>query len=302
VISPLALVGPTASGKTEVAVRLAEAAGAEIVCIDSMTVYRGMDVGTAKPTEEQRDRVPHHLLDLVDPAHPFSVAEFQSAARAAIDDIAAREAIPLLVGGSGLYFRALVDDLEFPPTDPTVRARLQAEDPEELRVRLKELDPEAAVFIDPANVRRVVRALEVIELTGRPFSSFRSAWMRYESRYDLRVAGIEVSPDALRPRIEARVRSQIEAGLLDEVRGLLTRGYRNWLTSTQAIPYRQAVAHVDGAATFEEFLEEAVRTNRRLARRQMAWFRRDPRVRWFDGTDIPGVEPSIRAYLFDESR
>jgi tRNA dimethylallyltransferase len=302
VTSSLALVGPTASGKTELAVRLAEQTGAEILCIDSMTVYRAMDVGTAKPTLEQRGRVPHHLLDLTDPAHPFSVAEFQSAARTVIDDITARGAIPLLTGGSGLYFRAVVDELEFPPTNPALRARLQAEDPEELRVRLKELDPEAAAFIDPANIRRVVRALEVIELTGRQFSSFRSAWERYESRYALRVAGIKVSPDALRARIEARVQAQIGAGLFEEVHLLLALGYRGWLTSTQAIPYRQAVAHVDGAITLEEFVEQAARANRRLARRQMSWFRRDPRVRWFDGAELADAERAIRAYLFDGVR
>lgn len=297
----LALVGPTAAGKTAVAVGLAERGlggrAVEIVCVDSMTVYRGMDVGTAKPGPELRRRVPHHLLDIWDPAEPFSVAEFQHRARAAIHDVLARGATPLLVGGSGLYFRAVVDELEFPPTDPDVRAGLARADPDVLRARLKEADPDAAALIDPSNVRRVVRALEVIAITGRRFSDFRAGWNRFESRYPgLRVAGLSVSPDVLRARIELRADEMLARGLLDEVRGLLRRGYRESLTAAQAIAYREALAVIDGAMTEAEMREEVARATRRFARRQMGWFRRDPRVRWFDAEDLARAEAGIGAY------
>jgi tRNA dimethylallyltransferase len=175
----LALVGPTASGKSGIALGLAETFGCEIVCADSMTVYRGMDIGTAKPSRHDRARVPHHLLDVADPGDPFTVARYQRLARDAMSEIRSRERIPLVVGGSGLYFRAAVDDLDFPPTDTDVRSHLEEEDDETLAARLKREDPEAATFVDLANRRRVVRALEVIEITGKPFSSFRDAWGRY---------------------------------------------------------------------------------------------------------------------------
>ncbi|HYN37463.1 MAG TPA: tRNA (adenosine(37)-N6)-dimethylallyltransferase MiaA, partial [Actinomycetota bacterium] len=182
-----ALVGPTAVGKTSTSLDLAERLGAEIVSIDSMQIYRGMDIGTAKVSGSDRERVAHHLLDLFDPAREVSVAEFQSLARAAIADIAGRGRLPLLVGGSGLYFRAVVDDLEFPPREPSVRKSLEqeAEDlgPEALHSRLEEIDPKAALRMEPTNTRRIVRALEVIEITGRPFSD-NDSWERFRSRYD----------------------------------------------------------------------------------------------------------------------
>lgn len=290
-----ALVGPTASGKTGMALAIAPALGAEIVCVDSMTVYRGMDAGTAKPSSEERARVPHHLLDIADPGEPFSAAEFQRAARSAVAGIRARGRVPLLVGGSGLYLRAVADSLEFPPTDPAVRASLEREDPAALAGRLARLDPVAAGFIDPRNLRRVIRALEVVELTGRPFSSFRSAWERYEP--SLVAAGLRVPPEVLAGRIERRAREMLDLGLLDEVRALLARGYRDALTAPQAIGYREGVAHLDGALTREEMLEEIVRSTRRLARRQMSWFRRDPRVRWFDASDAEAAAGDIERHL-----
>ena len=292
-----ALVGPTASGKTTIALDLAERFGAEIVCVDSMTVYRGMDIGTAKPTPEQRARVPHHLLDVADPAETFTVARFQQLARAAIHDIRARGRVPLLAGGSGLYFRAAVDDLTFPPTDVAVRTRLDRRDIHELAVMLKEADETAATFIDLENRRRVVRALEVIEITGRPFSSFRDEWQR---RNPAIVAGIRVSTGELATRIEQRVRDMLEGGFLDEVRLLVDRGLRDALTASQAIAYGQAVAHLDGKITREELIAEAARATRRLARRQMSWFRRDPRMRWFEADDVPRATQQISAYYGEE--
>ena len=288
-----ALVGPTASGKTDVALSLAEELGAEIVCADSMTVYRGMDVGTAKPSAEARARVPHHLLDVADPGEEFSVARYQGLARAAISDVRERNAAQMVVGGSGLYFRAAVDNLDFPPTDATVRKRIETEDTESLAARLKREDPEAAAFVDLANRRRVVRALEVIELTGRPFSSFRDAWGRYTPAI---VAGLAPPLNTLDARIERRLKGMLDGGLLDEVRALIEDGHRDAVTSSQAIPYRQAVDLVEMRMTIDEFLEQAARATRRLARRQLSWFRRDPRIRWFDSDQSERVGAEVGAY------
>ena len=289
----LALVGPTASGKTNLAVSLAEVFGAEIVSADSMTVYRGMEIGTAKPSAEERARIAHHLLDVADPGERFSVARYQGLARAALSEIRARDALPLVVGGSGLYFRAAVDDLDFPPTDPSVRSRIETEDTESLAARLKREDSDAAEFVDLANRRRVVRALEVIELTGRRFSSFRDAWGRYTPAI---VAGLAPPLDELDVRIETRLKGMLDEGLLDEVRALIDGGHRDAVTSSQAIPYRQAVDLVENRMTTDEFLEQAARATRRLARRQLSWFRRDPRIRWFDAAQSERAGLEVRAY------
>ena len=298
----LALVGPTASGKTEAGILVAQALGAEILSIDSMLVYRGMDVGTAKPTAEQRSRVPHHLLDLVDPNEPFSVAAFQAAARSAADDVRRRGRPPLLVGGSGLYFRAVVDDLEFPGTEPAVRRELEREavavGAERLHHRLAGFDPAAAGKIEPANVRRTVRALEVASITGRPFSSFAGAWDDYAAGR-VRVAGIRLPGGTLRARIEGRVRTMLDAGWLEEVRRLLDAGFGGWLTATQAIGYVELALHLDGEVTLEAAVERIVARTRALARRQIAWFRRDPRIRWFDVGEegASAVADDVAAYL-----
>ena len=205
----LAVVGPTAAGKTELALVVAEELGAEVVSADAMLVYRGMDIGTAKPTPAERARVPHHVVDLVEPGEEFSVARFQPLARGAIADVLGRGRLPLLVGGSGLYFQAVVDDFVFPPTDQAVRARLEAEAAQvglpELYARLAAADPAAAARVQPGNLRRTVRALEVIELTGRPFSSFRAAMDNPVSRYRLTVLGLDPGSELLRARVAERV-------------------------------------------------------------------------------------------------
>ncbi|HEX2030389.1 MAG TPA: tRNA (adenosine(37)-N6)-dimethylallyltransferase MiaA [Actinomycetota bacterium] len=290
--APLALVGPTASGKTEASIELARRLGAEILVVDSMTVYRGMDVGTAKPTPQHRAAVPHHLLDVADPSEPFSVARFQALARHALGRVTARGRTALLVGGSGLYFRAAVDDLAFPGTDPAVRRRLEAEaaalGAEPLHARLSAVDPEAAARIGPPNVRRTVRALEVIGLTGRPFSSFASRWERFDPGA-VRAAGVRVEPSALARRIEERVRRMWADGLLEEVRALLDRGLGGFLTASKAIGYLEAGEHLAGHLTRREAEEATVRRTRALARRQVAWFRRDPRIRWFDADERGGA-------------
>jgi tRNA dimethylallyltransferase len=280
----LAIVGPTASGKSEAALAVAEALGAEIVSVDSMLVYRGMDVGTAKPSPAERARVPHHLIDVARPSEPFSVARYRELAEAAVRGIRARGHRVLLVGGSGLYFRAVVDRLEFPGTDPGTRSMLEAEaaalGPERLHRRLAELDPAAAARIEPRNVRRTVRALEVAAVTGRPFSAFQAAWDRYEPGR-VRAAGIEIPREVLAARIEARVRAMVAGGLLEEVRSLVAQGLGRWLTASQAIGYAEFARHLAGELTLEEAVASTVRRTRELARRQMVWFRRDPRIRWF---------------------
>ena len=290
----LAIVGPTASGKTEAGILAAEGLGAEIASVDSTTVYRGMDVGTAKPTAEQRARVPHHLLDVVEPSRPFTVAEYQRLAREAVDEISARGRHVLLVGGSGLYFRAIVDDLVFPPTDPGVRAGLEREavavGARTLHAQLAEIDPVAAERIEPDNVRRTVRALEVNEIAGRPFSSFAEAWERYPPAH-VRAAGIEIRRPMLAERIERRVRGQLDGGLLDEVEELVRRGLAGWLTASQAIGYAEFARHLDGTLSLEEAIARTVKRTKALARRQLAWFRRDPRIRWFPAGD-DGAAPA----------
>ncbi len=282
---PLALVGPTASGKTEASIALARRLGAEVMVIDSMTVYRGMNVGTAKPSPEERAGVPHHLVDVADPTEPFSVARFQTLAREAVAGIRARGRPALLVGGSGLYYRAVVDDLEFPGTDPAVRRALEAEaealGARALHRRLSAFDPEAAARMEPSNARRAIRALEVAALTGRPFSSFARAWDRYPGDR-VRAAGVTMPPDVLRARIEARVRRQLDQGLVDEVRALLGRGFGSFVTASQAIGYLEVAEHLAGRLTLDDAADRIVRRSRALARRQVAWFRRDPRIRWFE--------------------
>lgn len=298
----LALVGPTASGKTEAAIVVAEALGAEIVSVDSMVVYRGMDIGTAKPTPVQRNRVPHHLIDVAEPSQPFSVARHQALGRDALASVEARGRPALLAGGSGLYFRALVDDLEFPGTDARTRAELELECAAvgalHLHSRLSAMDPAAAAKIDPRNERRTIRALEVAAITGRAFSTFASGWDRFPSDR-IRAAGVAMPRDALDARVRGRIAEMLERGLLAEVRALVGRGLGDWFTATQAIGYAEFARHLQGCTGLEDAVELTVKRTRNLARRQLAWFRRDRRIRWFDvGPEgAPAVADEIRTYL-----
>ena len=293
-----ALVGPTASGKSEAAVTIAPGLGAEIVSVDSMLVYRGMDVGTAKPTAEQRAVVPHHLLDLAEPSERFTVARYQELARSALRSVAC----PLLVGGSGLYLRAVLDELAFPPEDPVVRASLEAEaddlGADALYRRLADMDPVAAPRIEPGNVRRIIRALEVTAISGAPFSSFATAWDRYDANR-VRAAGIRMDREVQKIRIGERVLAMLRNGWLEEVQGSLDRGFGGWLTASQAIGYAELAEHLDGRLSLDEAAERTVKRTRELARRQMAWFRRYPRIHWFDAGagGASEVADPIRAYL-----
>lgn len=300
----LALVGPTASGKSQAGLVLAGDLGCEIVSVDSMLVYRGMDVGTAKPTPAERARVPHHMIDVVEPSEPFSVMRFQREGRAAVHGIEARDRRAMLVGGSGLYFRSVVDDLSFPGTDPTMRGELEREaelvGAARMYERLSALDPSAAAKIEPANVRRTVRALEVAAITGRPFSEHGTGWDRYPPDR-IHVAGIRIERGPLLERIRARVTAMIDAGWVDEVRSLAARGFGGWLTATQAIGYAELVRHLQGELTLDAAVATILRRTANLARRQMAWFDRDPRIRWFDvggGGAMEAIE-GMRTYLKD---
>jgi tRNA dimethylallyltransferase len=280
----VAVVGPTATGKSALAIRLAQRVGGEVVNADSMQLYRGMDVGTAKLPLAERGGVPHHLLDVWDVTRTASVADYQQLARACIDDLLARGVTPVVVGGSGLYLRAALDNLEFPGTDAEIRSSLEAELATEgsaaLHARLAESDPAAAAAIDPANGRRIVRALEVIALTGEPYPAALPA---YESRYDVSALGLDLPDELLDERIDRRVEAMMSAGLLDEVRRLDAAGLRDGVTASRALGYAQLLPVLDGHGDEPSAAEQIKARTRRFVRRQRSWFRRDPRIIWFEG-------------------
>ncbi|MFB4282184.1 tRNA (adenosine(37)-N6)-dimethylallyltransferase MiaA [Nonomuraea sp. MTCD27] len=286
----IAVVGPTAAGKSDLAVDLALRLGGECVNADSMQLYRGMDIGTAKLTPAERRGVPHHLLDIWDVTVTASVAEYQKLARAVIDAVE----VPVLVGGSGLYVRAAIDELEFPGTEPEIRARLEAElaerGPAPLHERLRGSDPAAAAAILPSNGRRIVRALEVIELSGRPFSATMPS---YDAVYPSVQIGVEVPRPVLDERIEVRVERMWEAGLVAEVRALLGQGLAEGRTAGRALGYAQIIRFLSGEWSEEQAKAETVRLTRRFARRQESWFRRDPRVCWLPYDDPELLDRSL---------
>lgn len=293
----MAIVGPTASGKTSLSLDLAAALSGEVVNTDAMQVYRGMDIGTAKLPAAERRGIPHHLLDTLDVREPATVAQFQAWARAAIADIRGRGASPVLVGGSALYVRAILDRFDFPGTDEDVRARYEAElaslGSAVLHERLRALDPVAASQIEPENGRRIVRALEVIELTGQPFSS-RLPGQEYADPATVQI-GVEIERDVLEERIRERVRTMFETGLLDEVERLLGEGLTEGRTASRAIGYPQAVAVLTGEMSLEEAQERTVIATRRFARRQMAWWRNDRRITWVRHDDPDRLAKALDA-------
>ena len=301
----LAVVGPTATGKSDLAVELAHRLGGEIVNADSMQLYEGMDIGTAKLSERDRRGVAHHLLDIWPITKSAAVAEYQQRARAAIAEIRGRGRLPIIVGGSGLYLRGALDQLDFPGESREIRSRLYAElavaGPQPLHDRLRTQDPAAAAAILPSNGRRIVRALEVIELTGRPFTATMPG---FDSIYDTVQIGLD--RDDLDERVELRVQHMIELGFLDEVRWLLSRGLRHSPTAGKALGYVHLLACLDdtGAVVGDlaEAIEQTVRGTRRFVRRQRSWFRRDPRIVWVDaaapdlaGRVVAALPPTLRA-------
>ncbi len=285
----VAVVGPTATGKSDLAVALAERLGGEVVNTDASQLYRGMDIGTAKLTVAERRGVPHHQLDVLEVTEEASVAAYQQLSRADIEAIRSRGNVPVLVGGSGLYVRAATDVLEIPPTDAAVRGRLEAElaaaGTTPMYDRLRLADPEAAANILPSNGRRIVRALEVIELTGRPFSA---TMPRREFLEPTVLIGLDADRDVVDERIANRTRAMWQLGLLDEVRGLEPLALREGRTASRAIGYAQALGQLDGELTQDEAIESTAQATRRLVRRQLSWFRADPRVIWLphDAPDL----------------
>jgi len=295
----IAVVGATAAGKSELSLRLAGALDGEVVNADSMQLYRGMDIGTGKLSPAGRGGVPHHLLDVWDVTETASVSEYQRLARAVIGEIQGRGRTAILAGGSGLYVRAVIDDLEFPGTEPALRARLEAElaalGPAALHGRLAAADPAAAAAILPSNGRRIVRALEVIELSGRPFSATLPG---YASVLPSAQIGLAVPRPELDRRIAARVRQMWRDGLVDEVRGLAGAGQpgtglRAGRTASRALGYAQVLRFLDGEWTDAQAEDQTVRATRRFARRQESWFRRDPRVRWLDAARPVPTEQAL---------
>ncbi|MGB5759401.1 MAG: tRNA (adenosine(37)-N6)-dimethylallyltransferase MiaA [Acidimicrobiales bacterium] len=286
---PLVIVGPTASGKSSLAVQLARRhPGTEIVSSDAMAVYRGMDIGTAKPTPAERDGIPHHLIDVVEPTEDYTVARFQREVAAVLDDLAVRSRPAIVVGGTGLYVQAVVDDFTMPDQFPELRSELEAEaDTAALFDRLQALDPAAATKMLPGNRRRIIRALEVTIGSGRPFSSFGPGVDHYgPTRF--RLVGLEIDRAEMDRRIDERYRQQLEAGFLAEVERLSGIGLSR--NPSQALGYRELLAHVRGECGLDEAVDEARRRTKRFARRQQRWFRRDPRITWFDALDAALVD------------
>jgi tRNA dimethylallyltransferase len=288
----VAVVGPTAAGKSDLSVALCKELPGEVVNADAMQVYRGMDVGTAKITPAERSGVPHHLLDILDVTQTATVAEFQQLARTAIDDCLRRQVVPVLAGGSALYVRAILDDFEFPGTDPLVRGRLEAELEEHgsgaLHQKLAEVDPPAAEQILPSNGRRIVRALEVIEITGGPYvATLPEHTYVYPGAVQL---GLDVPRPVLDERIDRRVDRMFDNGFVDEVKDLLGKGLLDGRTANRALGYSQVIALLRGELSETEARERTAQATRRFARRQDSWFRKDPRITWlpWDAPDLVG--------------
>jgi len=299
--APLIIIcGPTATGKSELALEVAQKYDGEIINADSMQLYQGMDIGTAKLTVEERRGIPHHLLDILKVTQDASVAQYQEQARAAIEDIQSRGKIAIVVGGTGLYIKSIVDEMNFPETDPELRKKLEDEaellGAAELYSRLRLLDPEAAAAIEPANIRRIIRALEVIEVTGKPYSANlpSDTSLRFPDALHI---GLSMERSSLAPRIEARVHRMFEQGLISEVESLLSEGLLEGTTAQRAIGYAQVIALIRGEVTQNQAIEETVVATRQYVRRQETWFKRDQRIQWIGEGEprLPFIEERINS-------
>ncbi|MFC8931007.1 tRNA (adenosine(37)-N6)-dimethylallyltransferase MiaA [Rhodococcus sp. NPDC057135] len=299
-LRPIAVVGPTASGKSDLALALAEEFGGEIINIDAMQLYRGMDIGTAKLTLAERRGIPHHLLDVLDVTETATVARYQSDAIAVAENLIAAGKVPVIVGGSMMYVQSLLDEWSFPATDPDVRAKWEAVLAEggvdAVHAALVAADPVAAASILPTDGRRMVRALEVVELTGQPFAA--SAPQIGDPRWGTRILGVDRDTEELDARIRLRTELMFSGGLVDEVSALVEQGLREGVTAPRAIGYAQVLAYFDGEYDLAEALERTFIGTRRYVRRQRSWFRRDTRVQWLDGAD-PELANSAFAALAD---
>lgn len=283
----LVVVGPTAVGKSAIAIELAKRLDGEIISADSMQIYKGMDVGTAKPGLRERGKIGHHLIDIVEPSEDFSVAEYQRLARATMEKIARRRKLPILVGGSGLYIRSIIDKLEFPggTLKSPVRRELEERaksDPKSLHEELQRLDPRAAEKIHPHNLRRIIRALEVIKLTGKTFTEYQKDWQKRESIYDLKMVGLSLPREKLYAKIDERVDEMLQKGLLEEVKTLVSSGYSRAITARQALGYKELLDHLEGKRSLGDAVQLIKQRTRNFAKRQLTWFKRDPRIKWFD--------------------
>ncbi|WP_273415652.1 tRNA (adenosine(37)-N6)-dimethylallyltransferase MiaA [Corynebacterium appendicis] len=297
-VTPVAVVGPTASGKSDLGIALARELGGEVVNVDSMQLYRGMDIGTAKLPPAERGGIPHHLLDIWEVTRTASVAEYQACAVAEVEEIAARGAVPILVGGSMMYVQSVIDDWQFPPTDPAVRAKYEARQAEigvqALHAELAEVDPQAAGIIEDNDPRRTVRALEVIELTGKPFQASQPP-KDAPPRWGTRIIGLRTNAEWLNPRIEKRTQLMFDRGFVDEVRTLIDAGLTPDSTAGRAIGYAQVLDYLAEKCSLEEAVESTVTGTRRYVRRQRSWFNRDKRIAWIDADQAP--EELLRAAL-----
>ena len=294
----LCLLGPTAVGKTEIAIELAQRLDAEIISVDSRQIYRQMDIGTAKPTLEERQAARHHLIDCVDISQPFSVADYQSLVDTAIADIQNRGKQVLLVGGAGLYFRAIVDGLfEGPGADPALRKHLEQEAAqhgvEVLHERLRACDPTSADRIHPNNIVRVIRALEVYELTGTPMSELQQQWYPEKQRYPFIAFCLTMPRALLYRRIEQRVDIMLANGLIAEVETLLAAGYTLDTVALQSFGYRELIDYLNGNCTYMEAVSQLKQNTRRFAKRQLTWFRKDTRLEWIDRESTPNIVPHL---------
>lgn len=293
--TPLIIIcGATATGKSDLALEVADKFNGEIVNADSMQLYRGMDIGTAKLSPQERRGIPHHLLDILDVAQDASVAQYQVQARSAVDEIRGRGKAAIIVGGTGLYIKSIIDEMNFPETDPAIRTRLEDEAEQlgaaELFNRLRLADPDAAAAIEPANTRRIIRALEVIEVTGKPYSANlpSDVSLRYPDAFHF---GLAMERSSLAPRIEARVHRMWSQGLVDEVKTLIPQGLLLGSTAQRAIGYAQVIAMLAGDMTEEKAIEETIVATRQYVRRQETWFKRDQRIQWI------GEEVSRLAFI-----
>ncbi|HME78664.1 MAG TPA: tRNA (adenosine(37)-N6)-dimethylallyltransferase MiaA [Mycobacterium sp.] len=295
---PLAIVGPTGTGKSQLALDVAERLGGEIVNADAMQFYRGMDIGTAKLPVAQRRRIPHHQLDVLDVTQTATVARYQSAAAADIEAIAARGRVPILVGGSMLYIQSLLDDWSFPTTDPAVRAKWELRLAEigvgSLHAELAGRDPAAAASILPTDGRRIVRALEVVELTGQPFAA--SAPVIGTPRWDTVIVGLDCDTELLDQRLTERTNTMFDDGLVDEVVRLLGCGLRDGVTASRALGYSQVLADLDAGGNGDAAREPTFIGTRRYVRRQRSWFRRDHRIHWLDASAADNADAAVRAW------
>ncbi len=299
--APLIIIcGPTATGKSDLAIEVAKKFDGEIINADSMQLYRGMDIGTAKLTIAERESIPHHLLDVLDVSEDASVAQYQSLARTAIDEIRGRGKTAIVVGGTGLYIKSIIDEMNFPETDPEIRKKLEEEAEvlgvAELYARLRVLDPEAAAAIEPANARRIIRALEVIEATGEPYSANlpSDVSLRYPEALHF---GLAMERSHLAPRIEKRVHRMWDQGLVAEVEGLISQGLLLGKTAQRAIGYSQVISALAGEITEAQAIEETIVATRQYVRRQETWFKRDQRIQWIgeDVSRLPFIEERINS-------